>query len=87
MLKELKGKMLAELKEINLYALRLKEQLEGLYLEANQNLRNIIENDVAKGTDVNIITQKVANLFSRLDRLFLELLCIIETRSNARIFG
>ncbi len=71
MLKELKGKMLAELKEINLYALRLKEQLEGLYLEANQNLRNIIENDVAKGTDVNIITQKVANLFSRLDRLFL----------------
>ncbi len=71
MLKGLKSKMLSELKDINLYALRLKEQLEGLFLETNQSLKEIIENDVVQGTDINVITQKVANLFSRLDRLFL----------------
>lgn len=71
MLRDLKGKMEGELKSIDLYATRIREQLEGLYLETHQGLRDIIENDVVQGTDTNIITQKVSNLFSRLDRMFL----------------
>lgn len=70
-LREMKGKMEQELQNINLYSLRLKEQLQELYLEADKGLKNIIENDVEKGVNINIITQKTANLFSRLDRLFL----------------
>jgi class 3 adenylate cyclase len=65
------AKLEQELKNIELYSLRLKEQLQDLYLEADRGLRNIIDNEVEKNTDVKIVTQKTSNLFSRLDRLFL----------------
>lgn len=68
---DVKARMEQELKDIDLYSLRLKEQLNELYLEADKGLREIIENDVEKGVDIGTITQKTANLFSRLDRLFL----------------
>lgn len=71
LLRDMKSKMEEELKNIDLYSIRIREQLEGLYLETNENLRKIIENDVIQGADVSTITQKVSNLFSRLDRLFL----------------
>jgi len=71
LLRDMKSKMEEELKNIDLYSMRIREQLEGLYLETNENLRRIIENDVMQGADVSTITQKVSNLFSRLDRLFL----------------
>jgi class 3 adenylate cyclase len=71
MLRDVKTKLEEELKNIDLYSVRIREQLEGLYLETNQGLREIIENDVVQGADTNVITQKVSNLFSRLDRLFL----------------
>jgi hypothetical protein len=70
-LRDLKSKMEEELKNIDLYSTRIREQLEGLYLETHQGLLDIIENDVVQGTDTSVITQKVSNLFSRLDRLFL----------------
>jgi len=70
-IRDLRSKMEEELKNIDLYSTRIREQLEGLYLETNEGLREIIENDVMQGVDTNIITQKVSNLFSRLDRLFL----------------
>lgn len=68
---DVKARMEQELKDIDLYSLRLKEQLNELYLEADKGLREIVERDVEKGVDINTITQKTANLFSRLDRLFL----------------
>jgi hypothetical protein len=71
MVRELKGAMEQELKDIDMYSLRLKEQLKELYQEADLGLRDIIENDVEKGVDIGTITQKTSNLFSRLDRLFL----------------
>lgn len=71
LVRELKSAMEQELKDIDMYSLRLKEQLKELYQEADLGLRDIIENDVEKGVDISIITQKTANLFSRLDRLFL----------------
>lgn len=71
MVRELKSAMEKELKDIDMYSLRLKEQLKELYQEADLGLRDIIENDVEKGVDIGIITQKTSNLFSRLDRLFL----------------
>jgi arsenate reductase-like glutaredoxin family protein len=70
-LRELKSKLEEEMKNIDLYSTRIREQLEGLYLETHQGLLDIIENDVVQGTDTSVITQKVSNLFSRLDRLFL----------------
>jgi hypothetical protein len=70
-IRDLKNKMEAELKNIDLYSTRIREQLEGLYVETNEALRAIIENDVMRDADTNTITQKVSNLFSRLDRLFL----------------
>lgn len=70
-LRDLKGKLEEELKNIDLYSIRIREQLEGLYLETHQGLLDIIENDVVQGADTSVITQKVSNLFSRLDRLFL----------------
>jgi hypothetical protein len=71
MLRDVKTKAEEELKSIDLYSTRIREQLEGLYLETSQGLHEIIENDVTQGADTNVITQKVSNLFSRLDRLFL----------------
>ncbi|HEC78539.1 MAG TPA: hypothetical protein ENI34_05270 [candidate division WOR-3 bacterium] len=71
LVREIKTKMEQELRDITLYSLRLKEQLRELYLEADRGLKEIIENDVEQGEDINIITQKTSNLFSRLDRLFL----------------
>jgi len=71
LVRELKSSMEQELKDIDMYSLRIKEQLNELYQEADLGLRDIIENDVEKGVDIGIITQKTANLFSRLDRLFL----------------
>jgi len=70
-LREVTQKLEGELKNIDLYSLRLKEQLQELYLEADRGLKEIIENDVAAGGDISTITQKTSNLFSRLDRLFL----------------
>lgn len=70
-LRDLRSKSEEELKNIDLYSTRIREQLEGLYLETRKGLVDIIENDVVQGTDTSIITQKVSNLFSRLDRLFL----------------
>ncbi len=64
-------KMEQEQKELNLYSLRLKEQLLELYLEAEKGLKEIIQQDVEKNADIEVIIQKTANLFSRLDRLFL----------------
>jgi class 3 adenylate cyclase len=71
LVREMKTAMEQELKDIDMYSLRLKEQLKELYQEADLGLRDIIENDVEKGVDIGTITQKTANLFSRLDRLFL----------------
>ncbi len=71
LLREITGKMEQELKNIDLYVLRLKEQLHDLYFEVENSLKNIIGNEVEKGVDINIITQKTSNLFSRFDRLFL----------------
>ncbi len=71
MLRDLKTKSDEELKEIDLYASRIREQLEGLFLETSEGLRAIIEKDVVQGSDTEVITQKVSNLFSRLDRMFL----------------
>lgn len=70
-LREVTQKYEEELKNIDLYSLRLKEQLQELYLDADKGLKEIIENDVAGGSDISTITQKTSNLFSRLDRLFL----------------
>lgn len=70
-MREVTQKLEEELKNIDLYSLRLKEQLQELYLDADRGLKEIIENDVAAGSDISMITQKTSNLFSRLDRLFL----------------
>jgi class 3 adenylate cyclase len=70
-LHDVTGKMEEELKTIDLYSTRIREQVEGLYLETHEGLRAIIENDVMQGADTSTITQKVSNLFSRMDRLFL----------------
>ncbi len=64
-------KLEQEQKEISLYSIRLKEQLLGLYVEAEKGLKEIIQQDVEKNADIEEIIQKTANLFSRLDRLFL----------------
>jgi len=71
LLRVVKNMLMEELKGIDLYSLRLKEQLQGLYLETDKGLKDIIENKIDKGVDVNIITQKLSNLFSRTERLFL----------------
>jgi class 3 adenylate cyclase len=70
-LRDMRGKFEEELKSIDLYSLRLKEQLEGLYVETSESLKSIMERDVETGADINVITKKISNLFSRLDRLFL----------------
>lgn len=71
LLRVIKSKMEQELKDIDLYSARLKEQLQELYLEADKGLKDIIENEVERGLNINVITQKTSNLLSRLDRLFL----------------
>ena len=48
LIRELKSAMEQELKDIEMYSLRLKEQLKELYQEADLGLRDIIENDVEK---------------------------------------
>ena len=70
-MREMKNKFEEETKNIDLYTLRLKEQMQELYLETTEGLRAIVESEVEKGADVGIITEKISNLFSRLDRLFL----------------
>ena len=71
LVRDMKGKMQEELKNIDLYSTRIREQLESLYVETNEGLHAIIDKDVMQGADTGSITQKVSNLFSRLDRLFL----------------
>jgi len=71
MLHELRNKMEQELKDIDLYSLRLKEQFSELYHEVEKGLNSIVKNEVERGVDINIITQKTSSLFSRLGRLFL----------------
>ncbi len=70
-LREMALKYAEELKSIELYSLRLKEQLNNLYLETNQGLKEIVENEVAQGAEIDVVTKRVSNLFSRLERLFL----------------
>ena len=83
-LHEVTTKMEQELKNIELYSLRLKEQLQDLYLEADRGLRNIIDNEVEKQADVKVVTQKTSNLFSRLDRLFLGNIYHLKDYENRR---
>jgi len=71
MLQRDKGRITEELRSIDLYSARLKEQLAALYMETNAGLKDILDNLVAKGADIETITQKTSNLFSRLERLFL----------------
>lgn len=66
-----KERITEELRSIDLYSARLKEQLTALYMETNTGLKDILDNLVAKGADIEEITQKTSNLFSRLERLFL----------------
>ncbi len=71
MLQRDKERINEELRSIDLYATRLKEQLSALYLETNAGLKDILDNFVAKGSDFDTVTQRTSNLFSRLERLFL----------------
>lgn len=71
MLQRDKERIAEELRSIDLYSARLKEQLTALYIETNTGLKDILDNLVAKGADIELITQKTSNLFSRLERLFL----------------
>ncbi len=71
LLRETVAKYTEEIKGIELYSMRLKEQLNGLYLETNNGLREIVENDVEQGADIDAVTKRITNLFSRLERLFL----------------
>ncbi len=84
-LRDMKGKMEQELKNIDLYSLRLKQQLQDLYLEADQGLKGIIQYDVVGNFNVNAIAQKTSNLFSRLDRLFLGNIYHLKEYENRRI--
>jgi hypothetical protein len=70
-LREMTAKLNDELKGIDLYSMRLKEQMNSLYLETNAGLREILEKEVDQGADIDTITVKISNLFSRLERLFL----------------
>ena len=70
-LREVITKLTEELKGIDLYSLRLKEQMNNLYVETNAGLREILENEVEKGADIDTITKRISNLFSRLQRLFM----------------
>jgi len=83
-LRGIRTKMEQELKNIDLYSVRLKEQLQELYLEADKGLRDIIENEVEKQVDVKVVTQKTSNLFSRLDRLFLGNIYHLKDYENRR---
>jgi uncharacterized protein (UPF0335 family) len=71
MIRDMKKKLEEELKNIDLYSLRMKEQLQELYLEIVDGLKDVVETEVEKGSDINKVTQKTSNLLSRLDRLFL----------------
>ena len=71
LLRETRGKMEQELKNVDLYSLRLKQQLQDLCLEADKGLKDILQYDVEGDFDIHAITQKTSNLFSRLNRLFL----------------
>ncbi len=84
LLHEVRNKMGQELNDIDLYSLRLKEQLYELYREVEKGLKDIIKNEVERGVDVNIITQKTSSLFLRLDRLFLGNIYHIEDYENRR---
>ncbi|MGB9720730.1 MAG: hypothetical protein ACPL28_04520 [bacterium] len=71
MLQRDKDRNTEELRSIELYSARLKEQLAALYLETNAGLKDILDNFVAKGADFETVTHRTSNLFSRLERLFL----------------
>uniref|UniRef100_A0A7V3VTN3 Uncharacterized protein n=1 Tax=candidate division WOR-3 bacterium TaxID=2052148 RepID=A0A7V3VTN3_UNCW3 len=71
MLQQDKERVTEELRSINLYEERIKEQISNLYMETNAGLKDILDNLVSKGSEFEIITQKTSNLFSRLIRLFL----------------
>lgn len=71
MLQRDKERAAEELRSIELYSIRLKEQLSALYMEINAGLKDILDNFVVKGADFETIAQKTSNLFSRLLRLFL----------------
>ncbi|MEO0142123.1 MAG: hypothetical protein ABIL70_06930 [candidate division WOR-3 bacterium] len=66
-----KERMTEELRMIDMYSQRLKEQLPNLYTEFNTGLKEILENYVEKGESVESITRRTSNLFSRIERLFL----------------
>jgi class 3 adenylate cyclase len=70
-LRDVRNKLAEELRSIELYSIRMKEQLQELYLETSEGLKAIVENEVQRDVDINTITHKASNLFSRLDRLFL----------------
>ncbi len=66
-----KERMTEELRMIDMYSQRLKEQLPNLYAEFNAGLKEILENYVEKGENIESITQRTSNLFARIERLFL----------------
>ncbi len=66
-----KERIIEEIRNIDLYAERLREQIFTLNTETSAGLKDILDNLVAKGADFETITQKTSNLFSRLVRLFL----------------
>lgn len=65
-----KERLLEASREIDMYSLRLKEQMSNLYAELSTHLKEI-ENQVEKRVEIESITQNVSNLFSRIERLFL----------------
>jgi len=71
LLQKEKDRLNEEIKNVDLHSLRLKEQMETLYQETTAGLKNIVENEIKKGADIETITQKVANQISRLERLYL----------------
>jgi len=71
MLQNERERLQEELRMIELYSQRLKEQLPNLYLEVSNGLKDIMENEVEKGAGMESINQRVSNLFSRVERLFL----------------
>ncbi|UCG91727.1 MAG: hypothetical protein JSV97_11730 [candidate division WOR-3 bacterium] len=84
LLREAKSRLMEELKSIDLYSLRVKEQLQGLYLETDKGLKDIMERNVEQGDDIHAITQRISNLFSRTERLFLGNIYHLKDYENKR---
>ncbi len=84
LLREARNRLMDELKSIDLYSLRVKEQLQGLYLETDKGLKDIMERNVEQGDDIHTITQRISNLFSRTERLFLGNIYHLKDYENKR---